>query len=118
MKTWPLLIVTMIVPVVAQVLIKIGLKNVGGLDLSDPTRIVRALLSPWVFGGLACYAGGALLLMAVLSRYDMGYANLMLSFSYVLLLAASVIVFHENISLLKVAGAGLIIAGIILVGRT
>jgi undecaprenyl phosphate-alpha-L-ara4N flippase subunit ArnE len=116
MKNWPLLVITIIMPVIAQVLIKIGLRKVGGLELSDPTQILRALLSPFVIGGLACYAVGSILLMAVLSRYEMSYANLILSFGYVLLLVASIIVFHEKISLVRAVGAGLIIAGIILVG--
>jgi multidrug transporter EmrE-like cation transporter len=117
MRPWMYLVVTMFIPVIAQILIKIGLQKVGNLDLSNPARIVHALLSPWVVGGLACYAVGAILLITVLSRYEMGYANLILSFGYVILLAASILIFHEKTSLSKALGAGLIIAGIILVGR-
>ena len=118
MRAWALLAATTIMPVVAQVLIKIGLRAVGGFTLFDPAQIVRAFLSPFVIAGLACYTLGAFLLMAVLSRYEMSYANLILSLSYVLLLVASVVVFHEHVSTARWIGAGLILVGVVLVAGT
>ena len=117
MKNWLLLSLTIIIPVIAQILIKIGLHSVGGLDLSEPAQIPRALLSPFVIAGLACYALGSIFLMAVLSRFEMGYANLILSLGYIALLVASVLVFHEKVTWMQTLGAGLIIVGVLLVAR-
>ena len=55
--------------------------------------------------------------MAVLSRFEMGYANLILSLGYIALLVASVIVFHEKVTWIQTLGAGLIIVGVLLVAR-
>ena len=45
--------------------------------------------------------------------FDLGYVTFVASFQYILLLAVSIFVFNEQISLLKWVGCGFILIGVI-----
>jgi drug/metabolite transporter (DMT)-like permease len=101
----------------AQVLLKWGLTGFAGQKV-DIRFFLRAL-SHWpVLTGTLLSAGGALLWLVVLSRFELSYSNLMVSFMYALLVIASAIIFREHISGLRWLGAFLIMLGVFLVSQT
>lgn len=103
----------------SQLLLKIGL---AGTTLSlrspkDVIGIVRTVVSsPALVAGIILGATSTLLWIVVLSRLDLSYAApLFNAIYYVLLLAASVMLLHEALSIRKVVGVILILAGIVLI---
>ena len=101
----------------AQVLLKWGLAGFAG-QKADVRFFLRALGSWPVLIGTLLSAAGALLWLVVLSRYELSYSNLMVSFMYALIVVASAIFFKEQISALRWLGAFLIVLGVFLVSQT
>jgi drug/metabolite transporter (DMT)-like permease len=101
----------------AQVLLKWGLTAFSGQKV-DLHFFLRALGSWPVLTGTLLSAAGALLWLVVLSRFELSYANLMVSFMYALIVIASAVIFKEHISSLRWLGAFLIMLGVFLVSQT
>jgi len=78
--------------------------------------IIRMLMKPLVIIGLAIYVLSALLWIVVLSNADVSYAFPFISLGYVLVTILSGLILKEKISLLRVLGVLIIIAGVIIVG--
>lgn len=99
--------------VVASTLLKIGSRSVnfeGGLSVIAMSYIT----SPTILLGFCSYALAALLWVYCLSVFDLSYATFVTSVQYILLLAVSILIFHEQISLMKWAGCFFIMIGVFL----
>ncbi len=98
--------------VVASTLLKIGSKAIDfesglqGIALSYIT-------SPIIIAGFASYALAAVLWVYCLSVFDLSYVTFVSSIQYILLIAVSLLVFHEHISVMKWFGCGFIMIGVI-----
>lgn len=103
--------------VLSQILLKKGVLGLGSARV-DGAFFLQALTSPYVIVALTLSGVGALVWLIVLSRYDLGYANLILSFSYVLLVVSSALIFKEDISLTKWLGTLFITLGVYLVFKS
>ena len=97
--------------VIASTLIKIGSRSIqfdGGLM----AIAMGYLSSPGVIAGFFSYAVAAVLWVYCLSAFDLSYVSFVASFQYILLLAVSIWLFHEQISLLRWVGCGFIMIGV------
>ena len=97
--------------VVASALLKIGSKTVnfeGGLW----SIALGYMTSPGILAGFFSYAVAALLWVYCLSVFDLSYVTFVSSLQYILLLAVSIFVFQEHISLMKWAGCAFIMFGV------
>ena len=106
---------------VAQLLLKAGARTVAGLPVSFADAGVlagRLIHSGPIFGGLACYAVSVVVWILALSRVPVSVAYPMLSIGYVVNLLAARVLFAEQITLQRVAGVGVIVAGCWLVARS
>jgi drug/metabolite transporter (DMT)-like permease len=100
-----------------QVLMKFGMNVLAGQRIS--LQFFLKALTMWqVIGGLLCSVVGSLLWLVVISRFDLGYSNLVVSLTFVLVAVASAIIFKEPMPLLKWMGAALIVLGVFLVSQT
>ena len=98
--------------VLASTLLKIGSRTInfdGGLW----AIAMGYMTSPGVLAGFFSYAVAAVLWVYCLSVFDLGYVTFVASFQYILLLAVSIFVFNEQISLLNWVGCGFILIGVI-----
>jgi len=97
----------------------VGLVNLAdGSSLLSLSALVRLIQVPTLYAGLALYALGALLWLQVLSVDPIGRAYpVLVSFTFVLIVVASRILFRESITLLQVSGLFLILLGIAMVAR-
>jgi drug/metabolite transporter (DMT)-like permease len=75
----------------------------------------RLFLSPQVLGGLAVYGGATVLWLYILSRVPISIAYPLQSFAYVFAVVAAHFLFGESLTVGKVAGSLLIVAGISLI---
>ncbi|MCZ8513990.1 hypothetical protein O9H85_16485 [Paenibacillus filicis] len=71
------------------------------------------LTSPVIIAGFAVYAMAALVWVYCLSAFDLSYVTFVSSVQYVLLILVSILVFQEQISVMKWSGTVIIMIGVI-----
>lgn len=98
----------------SQVLLKIGLTKLANFPFGF-RFFLQALSSVYVLLGLFFSGIGVLLWLMVLSRYDLGFSNLLVCLTYIFIMIVSALFFHEPFSFFKIFGAALIIAGVFFV---
>lgn len=103
---------------VAQLLLKIGMSHRGDEPAHAagwPAVIGTALSNPFVVGGLALYALGALVWLLVLAKADLSFAYPFVGVGFILTLAMSRVVLDEVITMQRLFGTLLVAAGVVLV---
>ena len=105
---------------VAQILLKVGMSDprlqsaVGHLGLGE--SYARVLMSPVVIAGLLTYGVGALIWLRALATLDVSQAYPFVALGFVLTMIFAVIVLGEPVHATRLAGAALIVAGVVLIG--
>ncbi len=119
--TWMLLSGGVALNAVAQLLLKAATRSsgvliadAGGISWPAAAHLVRA---PPLWAGLACYGVSVFLWVGALSRVPVSVAYPLLSIGYVVNAFAAAALFGEVLSVTKLAGIGLIIAGVLLLTR-
>lgn len=119
--TWVLLLSGVFLNAAAQLLLKAATRHSGEL-VSDAGQVswnsVMHLLGAvplWI--GLGCYGISVILWLGALSRVPVSLAYPMLSIGYVINAFAAAVLFGEVLSLPKLAGIGLICAGVFMLAR-
>ena len=99
---------------VAQVLIKIGANRLGHPDLIG--TVIGILTIPALFAGYAIYGLFAVLMVYALRHGELSILYPLISLGYVWVAILSVLVFHESMNVLKIAGIAIIISGVAVLG--
>lgn len=106
----------------AQIALKAGMSRPEVLRvLADggAGRIALAVAcQPWVVIGLGAYGLGMLVWLFVLSRIDVSLAYPFVSLGIVVTMALGYLVFGEALSATRLLGAGLVIAGILVLATS
>lgn len=105
----------------AQLLLKAGTNRIGTFDFAVANIVpvgLKIAASPFVLGGLACYAVSVVLWILALSRVPVSIAYPMLSIGYIVNAAAAWFLFGESLTAQKLVGIGFIIIGVWLVARS
>ena len=106
---------------VAQLFLKAGARAIGGWSpaLSNGgVLLLRAAQSVPILTGLACYAVSVAVWILALTRVPVSVAYPMLSVGYVVNALAAWALFAEQLSVQRLAGIAVIIAGCWLVARS
>lgn len=99
-----------------QTVLKFGLDRLTEDDKSAALSFVRAALSTWqVWLGLVLFGLSVLVWMRVLASNELSWGYPLLGLSYVLVALAGWLIFHESLSLQRVAGIVLVLAGAVLI---
>jgi multidrug transporter EmrE-like cation transporter len=107
---------TVLLTVYGQLIIKWQTGKAGEFPNGTSDRIsylTHFLINPWVISSLLSAVIAAFAWIAALSKLDLSRAYPFVSASFVLVLILSAIVFGESLTLPKLAGAVLIVAGLI-----
>jgi len=115
-----LVILTVLLTVYAQVILKWRIRESGPLPISLADKVAflaKLLLDPGIISGMFAAFVGGLFWMAAMTRVDLSYAYPFMSLAFVLVLFFSAILFHEAVTVPKVLGLLLIIAGLIVASR-
>lgn len=103
-----------------QLLLKSGMTGVGRIDrrrVARPLRLLREVGgSRQVVLGLGMFGASLLFWLAVVSRVPLSQAYPFVGLTYVLITLFGRFVLKERVPVLRWAGIGLIVAGILLVG--
>jgi len=105
-----LVLVGVLLNAAAQLLLKAG---TNAMPLGP-----RLALEPHILGGLACYAVSVVVWVIALSRVPVSIAYPMLSIGYIVNALAAWYLFGETLSTMKLAGIGVIVAGVFMVARS
>jgi drug/metabolite transporter (DMT)-like permease len=122
LKTLVLVVIASVLGGVGHVMLAKGMRAVG--DLTEaPTGLVggmatRALLDPWVVGGVALQAAFFVMYLTLLSRDDVSKILPMTALDYIVVAVFAQAVLAEAVTPVRWAGIGLIVAGVYLVWRT
>ena len=118
--TFALLMIAMCLTVTGELLLKTGMNRHGQLDVSLGTlapTAVKIFTNPFVLGGFVFVFSGALFWLAVLSRWPLSLAYPLLSISYIIGIAASVVFLNEKVTWTHALGVMVIIIGVYLISR-
>ena len=105
----------------AQLLLKAGTNRIGEFAFSLDNVVpigVKVASSPFVMGGLACYAVSVVVWIMALSRVPVSVAYPMLSIGYIVNAVAAWLLFGESLAAQKLVGIGFIVVGVWLVARS
>ncbi len=121
-STLPLILFSVGCGVVGQLMLKLGMGQVGQISaesLAEPLALaLRTLTCPLVIVGLGLYGLGAAAWLAVLSRTPLSLAYPMLALSYVLIPLLAWLLLGESVPGVRWAGVAVICVGIYLVSRS
>lgn len=101
-----------------QVLWKIGIQKAGGFFLPDQSifdNVIRILFNGWVLSGFVVYAIATGFFMWLISKFDISLIIPITSVAFIYSLLAGYFIFNEQISLVRIFGVLLIIAGVFFV---
>ena len=107
---------TIVLTVYGQIAIKWQVVEAGAFP-ADPEGkllfIAKLLLNPWVISALAAALLAAVAWMAAMTKLDLSHAYPFMSLAFILVLILSALIFHEPVTLPKIAGLALISVGIV-----
>lgn len=98
----------------AQVLIKLGANKLGHGGLLE--TLIGILTIPELFAGYFLYGIFAVLLIYALRHGELSILYPLIALGYVWVSILSVLVFHETMNPMKIAGVAIIIAGVAVLG--
>lgn len=122
MKFFPLLLISVIFNVTANILLKKGVVAIGGVSGSK-TKILLELTkiasSPFIIVGLMLYGFSFLVWLRILSTYDLSKSYpIFATIVFLFTTAGSVLFLNESVSLLRILGIAIMLIGIFIVART
>jgi len=111
--------VSILLAVAGQLMMKRGMMMFGSFPVSQlASKLVAMFMNPFVFFGFACFGLSSIFWLVVLSRLPLSLVYPMVSVAYVLVAFASIIFFHETVSLVRWVGIAVIIFGVVLISRS
>ena len=96
----------------SQLFIKLAAESITG---SGWEWLQNTATSPWMIATVCVEAASFAIWMRILAGFDLSKAFPLSAVSYILILAASRLVFHESISPLQLFGCALILVGVWLI---
>jgi multidrug transporter EmrE-like cation transporter len=117
----PLIMLGVLLNAGAQLLLKEGMRRIGYFEFAWVNAIpvgMQVAANPFVLLGLLAYVVSVGVWLLVLSRVEVGFAYPLLSVGYIVNAVAGYYLFQENLSLSRVTGILIIIAGVYLVTRS
>jgi len=104
----------------AQFVLKAGAERLNALPAGGEwyTPLLTAVINPHILGGLVLYVASFGLWIGVLSRLEVSVAYPMLSLGYVLAALVAYLWLGEPLTIHKVLGIALVVAGVYFLARS
>jgi multidrug transporter EmrE-like cation transporter len=100
----------------ANILLKIGAARLGGLD--EPNLVGRFITNYHLLAGLSLFALNVVFYILALTRLNLSVAYpIMMAGGVVIIVAVSVLLLHEALTIRQAFGLFLLITGIVLVAK-
>lgn len=101
----------------AQILMKTGTRGLpaaGGIA----DTIHGIFTNPYLFAGYAMYGISAVLLILALRHGELSILYPVIALTYVWVAILSVVIFHEHMPPMRIAGIATVVAGVAVLGRS
>ena len=111
---------TVLLTVYCQLIVKWRVQQAGALPADFPQRaifLIKLLFDPWMLTVMAGAGLAGLCWFAAMTRYELSYAYPFMALAFVFVLVLSAFFFHEAITVPKVVGLVVVIAGLIIASR-
>jgi drug/metabolite transporter (DMT)-like permease len=111
---------TLAFTVYGQLVLKWQIGQAGDMPTDGPGKLLfllRQFLNPWIVSGFAAALLASLAWMAAMTRFDLNYAYPFMSLAFLLVMAFSVMFLGEALTVNRVAGTLLVIAGLFVLTR-
>jgi drug/metabolite transporter (DMT)-like permease len=111
---------TVLFTVYGQIVLKWRVAKAGALPAVFSHKIfflLSMIWDPWVLSSIVAGFLAFLCWMAAITEFELSYAYPFMSLSFLLVLILSAILFQESLTVSKVVGVGLVVAGIIIGSR-
>ena len=97
-----------------QVFWKLSLQ---GQELAlNAKQILSLAMRPMFLAGVALYGTATVLWIFLLSKYELSYIYPMIAFAYVFGVILSALILKENVSVMRISGVLLVVAGVAVIG--
>ncbi|RLF10427.1 MAG: transporter [Thermoprotei archaeon] len=80
--------------------------------------LIKIVSNGWIPAGILCYFFSMTLWLKALKEAELSYVYPLISLNFVILTVVGVLLFHENVTWLRVLGILLIISGIVMVAQS
>jgi drug/metabolite transporter (DMT)-like permease len=100
-----------------QLMIKAAVNEMGPLQLSVQ-MMLKMVSSPLLIIALGIYAFSAILWLLALMKADLSFAYPFLSLTYVAVLLGGAVLFHEQVTLMRLVGFIVIVLGLVIITRS
>jgi multidrug transporter EmrE-like cation transporter len=114
------ILTSVVLNVFGQMSLKLGVGKIGAIGFANGTvisEVIKIFTNLYILGGLFLYAISSLFWIAALSKTELSYAYPFLSIGYILVIAFSFFILNEQISVYRLLGVALIIAGLIFIAQ-
>ncbi|MBQ9273485.1 MAG: EamA family transporter [Succinivibrio sp.] len=105
----------------AQIFLRLTMLAAGSLPSTfaeTPTYALKVLICPQLYVGLMCFGISLLLTLVVLTRLEVSQFYPMVALGIALTVLLGHFVLGESLTLLRLAGVGVILIGIMLIARS
>jgi multidrug transporter EmrE-like cation transporter len=117
----PLIMLGVLLNAGAQLLLKEGMRRIGYFEFAWANAIpigMQVAANPFVLLGIFAYIVSVGVWLLVLSRVEVSFAYPLLSVGYIVNAIAGYYLFQENLSVSRITGILIIVAGVYLVTRS
>ena len=114
---WVALVIAIIASQAGQVLLKLGASGLPPMEHDLLTSLLAQLLRWQTLVGLCCYGSGTMFYVVALRRIPMSVAAPCTAVSYVSATLFGLLLFHETLSPVKIAGLALVCLGVVLLAE-
>jgi drug/metabolite transporter (DMT)-like permease len=115
-----LIALTLFFTVYGQLVLKWQMGGAGPMPAAGSDKILfllRQLLNPWILSGFVAAFLASMAWMAAMTRFELGYAYPFMSLAFVIVMIFSAIFIGEVVTLGKVLGTLMVIAGLVVIAR-
>lgn len=109
------ILVTIVLTVYGQLVVKWQVSLAGNLPASSWEKAVflsKLLINPWVVSAMAAALVAGMAWMAAMTQLELSHAYPFMGLTFILVLLLSGFFFQEPVTLTKIIGVALIVAGI------
>jgi uncharacterized membrane protein len=117
-KTALLVVIVVVCNVAGNLLLSIGMHDVGATISASPVPYIRAFLNPWVLSGVALLCAWLFANLSLLSWADLSYVLPVTAVGYVLSALMGALVLKEQVTAIRWTGIAMITFGAVVVGMT
>ena len=111
---------TIVLTVYGQIMLKLQVGKAGALPAGAADKLLfmlKLLLNPWVVSAFAAAFLASVAWMAAMTKFELGHAYPFMALNFVVVLLLGAWLFHEPLSMLRIAGVTLICVGTVVAAR-